>query len=93
MADFWVNLGVVEQSSCLKKISAHVIDGRIAVGDVRHAIDTAIGDVPLGPAVLATYKSEIVFLWEQLDNAIQETEKLRLQCSAAEVIILKAFGL
>ena len=65
MADFWVNLGVLEHNSCLKKLQSQVVDGRIAVGDVRHAIDAAVGDVPLGPAVLATYKSE-VFLRHKL---------------------------
>ena len=34
--------------------------------------------------VKASYKTEILFLWEQFENAVQENEKLKSQWNAAE---------
>lgn len=47
-------------------------------------LDTSIQEFPLGNALLASYKTEILFLWEQFENVAQQTEKLRTQCTAAE---------
>lgn len=82
MLDFWTNLGVPDISNCTKHLP--VVDGRISIDEVRHFLDSSIRDSPVGNIILASYKTEILFLWEQFQNSVQESEKLRSQCLATE---------
>ena len=72
LLDFWTNLGVADITNCAKRLQVQVVDGRVAVHDVRHMLDASVRDFPLGAALLASYKTEILFLWEQFENSIQQ---------------------
>ncbi|CAG5113479.1 Oidioi.mRNA.OKI2018_I69.chr2.g7584.t3.cds [Oikopleura dioica] len=83
--EMWQTLGIEDG---LKKTSKFFDQAEgsqtISVTNLRHSLDSVLKDVPGGQELLATYKTEITFLWEQFESAVQQAEKMKELCSAAE---------
>ena len=78
--EMWQTLGIEDG---LKKTSKFFDQAEgsqtISVTNLRHSLDSVLKDVPGGQELLATYKTEITFLWEQFESAVQQAEKMKVR--------------
>merc|ERR1711953_1547097 len=84
LIDLWNSVGIQDSSLFFKKLQIQIDDGRVNVHDVRTIIDTTIRDHPMGNIILASYKTELLYLWERCHNTVQELDKTREQYSISE---------
>ena len=78
--EMWQTLGIEDG---LKKTSKFFDQAEgsstISVTNLRHSLDSVLKDVAGGQELLATYKTEITFLWEQFESAVQQAEKMKVR--------------
>ena len=77
--EMWQALGLEEVKNNFKFFELVEGEQTISVTNFRHSIDSILKDVPGGQQLLATYKAEITFLWEQFESAVQQAEKMKVK--------------